>query len=101
MQHGSPVSRIELLDELSIANVNSYCKLNLTPCPTLFLEFQGTKSAVEEQVQNMSPFDVTESFHQAEVVSELVKEFNGSEFRWETTTEGRLRLWKARHSGTP
>lgn len=50
IQMGLPVSRIELLDELSVRAVNTYAKMNHPETPTLFLEFGGTSATVDEQI---------------------------------------------------
>ena len=82
IQLGIPVARIELLDELMIRAVNQYSKLSLKELPTLFLEFHGTETAVEEQ---------------AGMVAEIAREHGGHDFEWALKTEERSRLWKARH----
>ena len=51
--------------------------------PTLFLEFNGTESSLEEQ---------------ASTVAEVSKANGGSELEWSVRPEERNRLWKARHS---
>src|SRR5262249_13487382 len=51
--------------------------------PTLFLEFHGTRSSVEEQ---------------AAAVQELAREQGGHDFEWAVDREERTRLWDARHS---
>ena len=83
MQMGLPVARIELLDEVQIAAVNAYSKLDLAERPTLFLEFHGTEASVAETAAR---------------VGEIAAEHGGADFRWATRAEERNRLWEARHS---
>ncbi len=82
MQSGVPIARIELLDDVMIAVVNRYASLALSPENTLFLEFHGSKSAVEEE---------------AAVVEAIAKENGGGSFQWKTATDEREQLWRARH----
>jgi D-lactate dehydrogenase (cytochrome) len=82
IQSGIPVARIELLDEVQMDAVNRYSKLNHAVLPTLLFEFHGTERGVQEQ---------------AETVGGIVSEFGGGDFRWETKTEDRNKLWQARH----
>jgi D-lactate dehydrogenase (cytochrome) len=82
LQMGIPVARIELLDELQIEAVNRHSRLDYPALPTLFFEFHGSASSVEEQ---------------AKTVGELAADNGGSGFRWAARPEDRTRLWEARH----
>jgi D-lactate dehydrogenase (cytochrome) len=82
IQSGVPVARIELLDELQMAAINNYSKLDHKVAPTLFFEFHGTPAGVAEQ---------------AETVKAIAGEHGGDDFRWATTSEERSKLWQARH----
>jgi len=82
IQSGVPVARIELLDEIQIAAINKYSKLDHKEAPTLFFEFHGTPGGVAEQ---------------AEMVKAIAAEYGGNDFRWATTPEQRSKLWQARH----
>lgn len=83
IQLGIPIARVELIDEMSVKAINQYSKLNLTVAPTLFFEFQGSPSAVEEQ---------------SNLVMEIALEHHGNDFEWATKPEDRNRLWQARHN---
>jgi len=83
IQAAVPIARIELMDEVSIDAVNRYSKLSLPVIPHLFLEFHGTQAAVKEQ---------------AEIFSNLSKEFSGQDFQWSVEPEERSKLWVARHN---
>ena len=49
LQCNIPLAKVELLDSRSIQAVNDYSKTPLEEKPTLFLEFQGSESAITEQ----------------------------------------------------
>jgi D-lactate dehydrogenase (cytochrome) len=83
IQRGVPIARAELLDALTVTAVNRYSKTELKEQPTLFLEFHGTPSSVEEQ---------------AETVQEIAREHGGHDFEWAVDPEDRARLWDARHT---
>ncbi len=82
IQMGIPISRVELLDDRAIEAVNAYSKLTLPVTPTLFFEFAGSQSGVEEQ---------------AAIVEELAKGEGASNWRWSTDADERSKLWQARH----
>ena len=50
--------------------------------PTLFLEFHGSESGLEDQTK---------------IVAEIAESNGGSEFEWAMKLEDKNRLWKARH----
>jgi hypothetical protein len=62
--------------------VNAYSKLGLAESPTLWYEFHGTVSGVEEQ---------------AGQVQEIARSHGGEDFSWSSRPEERTRLWQARH----
>jgi len=82
IQLGIPVARIELLDALALTAINRHSKTTLREEPTLFFEFHGSASGVEEQ---------------ARTVQEIAAEHGGKDFDWATRPEDRSRLWQARH----
>ena len=79
---GLLIGRIELVDALTIRAVNRYKGTNYPEQPTLFLEFSGRKSSVEEDIR---------------IAKELAEQ-NGMQF-WteERDPEQRNKLWEARH----
>jgi D-lactate dehydrogenase (cytochrome) len=84
MQHGIPVARIELLDEVQMDACIRYSKLEgLAARPTLFFEFHGSEAGVREQAESMQA---------------VAADHGGSAFEWATRPEDRSRLWKARHN---
>jgi D-lactate dehydrogenase (cytochrome) len=82
IQSGLPLARVELLDELQIRACNIYSKLTLAETPTLFVEFHGTQSSVDEQVEQFEA---------------IARDNGGSDFKWSTKPEERTTLWQARH----
>ena len=83
IQYGVPIARIELLDEVQMASCNAYSKMDYAEQPTLFLEFNGSETGVQEQT---------------ETVKEICSENGGGDFRWATRHEEREKLWHARHN---
>jgi D-lactate dehydrogenase (cytochrome) len=84
MQHGIPVARIELLDDVQMRACIAYSKLDRFEArPTLFFEFHGTAAGVAEQ---------------ARMLEGIALEHGGSAFHWATAPEERSKLWKARHN---
>ena len=82
VQMGTNIARCEFLDIASVESVNKHSNLNLSPKPTLFFEFHGSQVSVENDAQ---------------IVKEIVSEFNGFEFVWTSDESSRRRLWQARH----
>ncbi len=82
IQLGVPVARVELLDALTLQAINRYSKTTLPEAPTLFFEFHGSDSGVQEQ---------------AELTQEIAQGNGGQDFQWATHQEDRSRLWQARH----
>ncbi len=84
MQHGIPVARIELLDDVQMEACIRYSKLTgVEARPTLFFEFHGSATGVAEQSAQMQA---------------ITAEHGGGAFEWATRPEDRTRLWKARHA---
>ena len=82
IQSGAPVARIEFLDELQIRACNRHSSLTLAELPTLFIEFHGTRSAVEEQLA---------------LARGVVQSHGASDVQTATDDAQRAVLWKARH----
>ena len=83
IQYGLPVSRIELLDAVTVGAVNAYSKTDLPEKPLLLLEFVGSETAVAEQ---------------AEVFADIAAEFGGTLMGTALREEDRTKLWSARHN---
>ncbi|XP_043937156.1 probable D-lactate dehydrogenase, mitochondrial isoform X2 [Protopterus annectens] len=82
LQSGIPIARIEFLDDVMMNACNRFSKLEYPVSPTLFLEFHGTRSSLDEQVS---------------VTEEITKGNGGSEYTWAMDPETRNKLWRARH----
>lgn len=82
IQSGVPIARVELLDEAQIDAINRFSQLSLPVANTLFFEFHGSATGVEEQVAT---------------VHDIAAHYNGSDFASATKQEDRTKLWKARH----
>lgn len=82
IQHGVPIARIELLDEVQVMSTNAYSKMDHPEQPTLFLEFNGTQASVKEQTK---------------LVRDICDENGGGEFQWSLRHQEREKMWQARH----
>ncbi|MFE8699839.1 FAD-binding oxidoreductase [Cytobacillus sp. FJAT-54145] len=80
---GIPIARCELVDESSVKHVNQYSDTNYMEAPTLFLEFHGNQSGLQEDV---------------EFTKELVKEQGCQEIIFETDSKAAHQLWESRHN---
>ncbi|WP_426416622.1 FAD-binding oxidoreductase [Aestuariirhabdus sp. LZHN29] len=84
MQCGIGVARIELLNALQMQACIRYSKLDgFEAAPTLFFEFHGSETVVNEQIS---------------AVEGVVEAHGGSGFRWAADMEHRNALWAARHN---
>jgi D-lactate dehydrogenase (cytochrome) len=83
VRSGASIARCEFLDAQCIRNVNIHDGLALQEAPTLLFEFHGSPRSVEEDAQ---------------VVQEIAKEFNGTNFEWTSDEGERRKLWQARHN---
>lgn len=79
---GIPVMRMELVDADSIAQVNAYGDYNLPVAHSLFFEFAGLTTAVEEE---------------AKLVEQLMHELDCDNWDVASGSKERMELWKARH----
>jgi D-lactate dehydrogenase (cytochrome) len=82
IQLGIPIARVEILDDVQIRAVNRWSNLDYPELTTLFFEFHGSTTYVDEQVK---------------VVEELATANGGGAFQWSNLPEERSKLWKARH----
>lgn len=82
LKAGIPVARMELVDEQTIEAVNHYSQTDYTVAPSLFLEFDGSKQAVEED---------------SRFAKELVDTAGCVSFQFESDEKARNQLWHARH----
>jgi D-lactate dehydrogenase (cytochrome) len=82
VQRAIPVARAELLDSVALDAVNRYAKMNHPVAPTLFFEFHGSPSSVEEQARQ---------------VEAIATSNGGAKFQWSLDEDERVRLWQARH----
>jgi D-lactate dehydrogenase (cytochrome) len=82
IQSGIPIARCELMDAVMMGAVNAYSGFDYPVEPTLFMEFDGTKRGVEEQIEMMRA---------------IAEDQGGGEFQWTSDLEERNRLWQARH----
>ncbi len=83
IQMGVPIARVELIDANTVRMLNTYSKLSLNEGAMLLMEFHGSPASVKEQ---------------AETVQDIAADHGAAAFDWETTPEGRTRLWTARHN---
>ncbi len=82
IRSGMQIGRVELVDPRTVEAVNAYKGTSYAVSPTLFLEFSGTKAAVEHDVET----------------ARTLSEADGAEsFDFEEDEAGRERLWEARH----
>jgi D-lactate dehydrogenase (cytochrome) len=79
---GVGVTRCDLVDELTVRAVNAYVGTSFVEAPTLFFEFSGTAATTEADL---------------ETARDIVAGEDCTGLVIERSTEGRNRLWAARH----
>lgn len=82
-QSGIPVARLELLDEISIKQINTFSDTTFSEQPTLFLEFHGNQAGLTQDI---------------EFTSEIMKDFEVSDVIFVNDTQEKNKLWEARHN---
>ncbi|TCP31277.1 D-lactate dehydrogenase (cytochrome) [Scopulibacillus darangshiensis] len=82
LKAGIRVARMELVDEKTIEAVNKFSDTDYIESPSLFLEFDGSKAAVEEDIR---------------FTKEIIDEAGCVTFQFETDEKARNLLWHARH----
>ncbi|WP_404456677.1 FAD-binding oxidoreductase [Virgibacillus necropolis] len=80
---GIQIARIELVDELSMKQVNKFSDTNYDEMPTLFIEFHGNEAGLMQDV---------------EFTKEILADLDNHEFEFEKDTQARNQLWDARHN---
>ncbi len=82
MSAGISMARIELLDEIQMGAINAYSAFDYRASPTLFFEFHGSETSVEERVA---------------AVRRIAGKNGSEDIRWATGQKERDRLWQARY----
>ena len=83
LQIGVPIARMELVETITIKEMNKSAGTNYTEDTTLFLEFSGSKGNVDGDL---------------EVTKELFTGFGCYQFDIEKDSIGRKKLWEVRHN---
>ncbi|TWI58139.1 D-lactate dehydrogenase (cytochrome) [Halalkalibacter nanhaiisediminis] len=83
LSSGISIARIELVDDRSIQQVNTYNQLNYVEKPTLFLEFHGNEAGLAQDV---------------EFTKEIVSDFGCNDIQFELDNKARAELWEVRHN---
>lgn len=83
IQMGIPLARIEFVDAATAAAFNAYAGTQMPQKPHLLVEFHGSAAGVADQAGRFS---------------EIVADFDGSDFQWSDQTEDRRALWALRHN---
>ncbi|MFC4355226.1 FAD-binding oxidoreductase [Chryseomicrobium palamuruense] len=83
LQSGIPIARVELLDEISLKQLNHHQKTAYPEIPTLFMEFHGNEAGLAQDVEFMK---------------EIVAMYDCDAIEFVTDHAERNRLWEARHN---
>lgn len=82
MQSGLSPAALELMDSITVRDINAFKNLSLPELPTLFLEFRGNGPEVAEDVR---------------LAQEICKSNDCKAYQVAVGREARDRLWEARH----
>ncbi|WP_134685048.1 FAD-binding oxidoreductase [Brevibacillus migulae] len=80
---GISIGRVELVDPVSIKQVNKHSETNYPEKPTLFLEFHGNEAGLKQDV---------------DFATELLEGHGSDQFTFESESKERAKLWEARHN---
>ncbi|PPA71104.1 FAD-binding oxidoreductase [Jeotgalibacillus proteolyticus] len=83
LQSGIPIARVELLDEISLKQLNHHQKTDYPEIPTLFMEFHGNEDGLAQDVEFMK---------------EIVAMYDCEAIEFVSNHAERTRLWEARHN---
>ncbi|MGO2541590.1 MAG: FAD-binding oxidoreductase [Specibacter sp.] len=86
LESGVPMSRVELLDDVTVDAVNRYSGLGLPVLPTLIFEFEGSAANIADQ---------------AATVRVLVERHGGTGWDYADEPGHMDRIWRARHDVLP
>ncbi|WP_152658195.1 FAD-binding oxidoreductase [Oceanobacillus sp. CFH 90083] len=80
---GIPIARVEFVDEASVKQINKFSEMDYPVKPTLFLEFHGNASGLQEDLA---------------FTKEIMQDHHCETFTSETDNAARNHLWDARHN---
>lgn len=80
---GIPIARVEFVDEASVTQINKFSETDYPIKPTLFLEFHGNASGLQEDLA---------------FSKEIMQDHGCDNFNSETDNAARNHLWDARHN---
>ncbi|WP_339184940.1 FAD-linked oxidase C-terminal domain-containing protein [Oceanobacillus sp. FSL W7-1293] len=80
---GIPIARVEFVDGASVEQINKFSETDYPVKPTLFLEFHGNESGLQEDLA---------------FSKEIMQDHGCDHFNSETDNAARNRLWDARHN---
>ncbi|MFD1413615.1 FAD-binding oxidoreductase [Oceanobacillus jeddahense] len=80
---GIPIARVEFVDEASVKQINKFSESDYPVKPTLFLEFHGNASGLQEDLA---------------FSKEIMQDHGCDYFNSETDNAARNHLWDARHN---
>ncbi|MEV8144236.1 FAD-linked oxidase C-terminal domain-containing protein [Specibacter sp. NPDC078709] len=86
LESGVPISRVELLDDVTVDAVNRYSGLGLPVMPTLIFEFEGSAANIADQ---------------GEAVRKLALVNGGTGWDYASDPDQISRIWRARHDALP